>query len=293
VLRHYLLPDTGYPISDSESTLSAPSPDCCNGTVILQPEEGAIRLNGPYLNQKFSKFVNGLMEIIMKKILITSVVSLIGVALMGSAVYRAVRESKHSNKNNNVMNNEKSPAGSATIYFAGGCFWGTEHFFKQIEGVTATEVGYANGHIKNPTYEQVVQNNTGFAETVKVSYDAESVDLNRLVDLYFKSIDPTSLNKQGNDRGTQYRTGIYYTQEEQLPLIKQAMATVAKQYALPIVVEVTPLENFYTAEDYHQDYLDKNPNGYCHISPALFELARKTSVKKAAEKQADADTARA
>src|SRR5690606_29774532 len=126
-----------------------------------------------------------------------------------------------------------------------------------------------------------------------VSYDAESVDLNRLVDLYFKSIDPTSLNKQGNDRGTQYRTGIYYTQEEQLPLIKQAMATVAKQYALPIVVEVTPLENFYTAEDYHQDYLDKNPNGYCHISPALFELARKTSVKKAAEKQADADTARA
>jgi len=217
----------------------------------------------------------------MKKILITSVVFLIGFALMGSAVYRAVSGTKPSDKNNNIMNNEKAIAGSATLYFAGGCFWGTEHFFKQIEGVSATEVGYANGHIKNPTYEQVVQNNTGFAETVKVLYDPETVDLNLLLDLYFKSIDPTSLNQQGNDRGTQYRTGIYYTQEDQLPLIKQAVATVAKQYAQPIVVEVTPLENFYTAEEYHQDYLDKNPNGYCHISPALFELARKTNVKKA------------
>jgi len=199
---------------------------------------------------------------------------------MGSAVYRVVSGSKHSNKNNNVMNNEKTTAGSAIIYFAGGCFWGTEHFFKQIQGVSTTEVGYANGHIENPTYQQVVQNNTGFAETVKVTYDPETVDLNLLLDLYFKTIDPTSLNKQGNDRGTQYRTGIYYTQDEQLPLIKHAIATVAKQYAQPIVVEVTPLENFYTAEDYHQDYLDKNPNGYCHISPALFELARKANVKK-------------
>ena len=219
----------------------------------------------------------------MKKILITSVVFLIGFALMGSAVYHAVTDNnRHSNHKNNVMNNETTTAGSAIIYFAGGCFWGTEHFFKQIEGVSATEVGYANGHIKNPTYEQVVQNNTGFAETVKVAYDPETVDLNRLLDLYFKSIDPTSLNQQGNDRGTQYRTGIYYTQEDQLPLIKQAIATVAKQYAKPIVVEVTPLQNFYTAEEYHQDYLDKNPNGYCHISPALFELARKTNVKKSA-----------
>jgi methionine-R-sulfoxide reductase/methionine-S-sulfoxide reductase len=195
------------------------------------------------------------------------------------------------------MNNEKTTAGTAVIYFAGGCFWGTEHFFKQVQGVTATEVGYANGHIENPTYQQVVQDNTGFAETVKVTYDPETVDLNLLLDLYFKTIDPTSLNKQGNDRGTQYRTGIYYTDEAQRPLIKQAVETVAKQYAQPIVVEVTPLENFYTAEDYHQDYLDKNPNGYCHISPALFELARKANAAKEASatrtyQKPDAETLR-
>lgn len=233
----------------------------------------------------------------MKKIVTTSIAFLIGLALMGSAVYRVMSGSKNSNKNNNVMNNEKTTAGTAVIYFAGGCFWGTEHFFKQVQGVTATEVGYANGHIENPTYQQVVQDNTGFAETVKVTYDPETVDLDLLLDLYFKTIDPTSLNKQGNDRGTQYRTGIYYTDEAQRPLIKQAVATVAKQYAQPIVVEVTPLENFYTAEDYHQDYLDKNPNGYCHISPALFELARKANAKKEASaaqtyKKPDAETLR-
>ncbi|GGC18585.1 peptide-methionine (R)-S-oxide reductase [Parapedobacter defluvii] len=233
----------------------------------------------------------------MKKILITSAVLLIGFAFMGNAVYRVISGSKDSSKKDNIMNNEQTTAGSATIYFAGGCFWGTEHFFKQIQGVTATEVGYANGHTENPTYKQVVQDNTGFAETVKVIYDPESVDLNLLLDLYFKSIDPTSLNKQGNDRGTQYRTGIYYTTEEQLPLIKQAVATVAKQYAQPIVVEVTPLKNFYTAEDYHQDYLDKNPGGYCHISPALFELARKANSKKETSstqtyKKPDAETLR-
>ncbi len=216
----------------------------------------------------------------MKKILITSAAFLVGFALMGSAVYRLVSGENKQNKRQEVMNSEKTIAGSDIIYFAGGCFWGTEHFFKQVQGVKATEVGYANGHIENPTYKKVIQDNTGFAETVKVIYDPKEVDLNLLLDLYFKSIDPTSLNKQGNDRGTQYRTGVYYTHAEQLPLIQEAVATVAKQYAQPIVVEVTPLENFYSAEDYHQDYLDKNPNGYCHISPALFELARQANAKK-------------
>jgi len=218
-------------------------------------------------------------DMIMKKMVITSVATLIGFVLMASAFYRMVGNN-NSNKNNNIMNNEKSVEEKAVIYFAGGCFWGTEHFFKQIEGVLATEVGYANGHIENPTYKQVVQDNTGFAETVKVIYDPETVDLNLLLDLYFKTIDPTSVNKQGNDVGTQYRTGIYYTDEAQLPFIKQAVAAIAKQYTRPIAVEVTPLKNFYTAEDYHQDYLDKNPNGYCHINPALFELARKANAKK-------------
>ncbi|KMQ60317.1 peptide methionine sulfoxide reductase [Chryseobacterium angstadtii] len=160
------------------------------------------------------------------------------------------------------------------IYFAGGCFWGTEHFFQQIRGVVGTEVGYANGNTKNPTYEEVVSHTTGFAETVKVKYDPEQVDLKLLIDLYFKTIDPTSLNKQGNDRGDQYRTGIYFSNEEDGSVVKNEVLKLAKNYSKPVVVETVALKNFYKAEDYHQDYLDKNPGGYCHIEPGLFEMAK-------------------
>lgn len=163
------------------------------------------------------------------------------------------------------------------IYFAGGCFWGTEHFFQQIRGVVGTEVGYANGKTQNPTYEEVVSHTTGFAETVKVKYDPEQVDLKLLIDLYFKTIDPTSLNQQGNDRGDQYRTGIYYTDKADEALVKAEVQKLAKGYSKPVVVETIPLKNFYKAEDYHQDYLDKNPGGYCHIEPGLFEMAKKAN----------------
>ena len=166
------------------------------------------------------------------------------------------------------------------IYLAGGCFWGTEHFLKQIEGVEATQVGYANGNIANPTYQQVCTGTTDFAETVKVQYDPDEVDLPFLIDLYFKTIDPTSLNKQGGDRGTQYRTGIYYTDTADLPVIRETVDRLAANYSRPLVVEIEPLKNFYLAEDYHQDYLDKNPGGYCHINPTLFDLARKAKMKK-------------
>jgi len=166
---------------------------------------------------------------------------------------------------------------TAEIYFAGGCFWGTEHFFKQVRGVTATETGYANGNIKNPDYEAVSSNTSGFAETVKVSYDPSVISLDLLIELYFKTIDPTSMNQQGNDRGTQYRTGIYYTNKNDLPVIKSDVEKLAKGYKKPVVVEVKPLQNFYKAEDYHQDYLDKNPGGYCHIAPELFDVARKAN----------------
>lgn len=165
----------------------------------------------------------------------------------------------------------------AEIYFAGGCFWGTEHFLKQIRGVEATQVGYANSTISNPSYEQVCSGKTNAAETVKVVYDSEVVNLNLLLDLYFQTIDPTSLNRQGNDRGTQYRTGIYYTNKADIPIIKQAIKTLSAQYQKPVMIEIKPLENFYPAETYHQDYLDKNPNGYCHINPALFDMARKAN----------------
>lgn len=166
------------------------------------------------------------------------------------------------------------------IYLAGGCFWGTEHFLKQIEGVETTQVGYANGNIANPTYKQVCTGTTGFAETVKVQYDPQKVDLPFLIDLYFKTIDPTSLNKQGGDRGTQYRTGIYYTDAADLPVIKQTVQHLATAYSSPLAVEIKPLQNFYPAEDYHQNYLDKNPGGYCHIHPDLFDLASKAKMKK-------------
>lgn len=174
------------------------------------------------------------------------------------------------------------------IYLAGGCFWGTEHFLKQIRGVESTEAGYANGNTKNPTYEEVCHNNTGFAETVKVVYNPQEVSLGLILDLYFKTIDPTSINRQGNDRGSQYCTGIYYTNPADLPVIRNAISALEKNYVKPIVVEVEPLKNFYKAEGYHQDYLDKHPGGYCHISPQLFELARRANAQTTYKKKDDA-----
>lgn len=160
------------------------------------------------------------------------------------------------------------------IYFAGGCFWGTEHFFKQIRGVTFTETGYANGNTPDPTYKEVYTDRTGYAETVHVEYD-DSISLTFLVRMFFKAIDPVSLNRQGEDTGTRYRTGIYYTDPEDLPAIKAVYDEVAREYDVPLAVELQPLRNFYPAEDYHQDYLENNPDGYCHLPFELFEFARK------------------
>ena len=123
---------------------------------------------------------------------------------------------------------------AAEIYLAGGCFWGTEHFLKQIRGVESTEVGYANSIINQPTYQQVCSGETNAAETVKVVYDPETVNLSLLLDLYFKTIDPTSLNRQGNDRGTQYRTGIYYTNKADIAVINQAVRALADHIKIPL-----------------------------------------------------------
>ena len=168
------------------------------------------------------------------------------------------------------------------IYLAGGCFWGTEHYFKQIEGVVFTEVGFANGHTENPTYQEVYTDQTGFAETVHVRFSPDVVSLEFLLQMFFKAIDPTSLNKQGHDEGTRYRTGVYYTDPADVPVIEAVFAEEQKNYELPLAVEKLPLQNFYTAEEYHQDYLDKNPDGYCHLPQSLFEFARnaKAGLKK-------------
>ena len=163
------------------------------------------------------------------------------------------------------------------IYLAGGCFWGTEHFFKQIDGVVETEVGFANGQTDKPTYEQVYTDTTGYAETVHVTYDSDKVGLDFLLRMFFAAIDPTSLNKQGHDEGTRYRTGIYYTDAADLPTIEQIFAEEQSKCAQPLVVEKLPLQNFYPADEYHQDYLDKHPDGYCHLPKALFDMARKAN----------------
>ncbi len=160
-----------------------------------------------------------------------------------------------------------------TIYLAGGCYWGTEHFLKQVHGVLDTTVGFANGNVPNPTYNQVCTHTTGFAETVCVCYD--DVALEQLLELYYMTIDPTSVNRQGEDEGDQYRTGIYYTDPADLPVIQQSIRQLASRYKAPIVIEVEPLRNFYPAHEDHQDYLDKNPFGYCHINPELFSLAKR------------------
>lgn len=153
-----------------------------------------------------------------------------------------------------------------TIYFAGGCFWGVEAYFARIYGVADTVSGYANGTGENPSYEEVIQGDKAFVETVKVTYDPERVSLDELIEHLFSVIDPTSENKQGNDVGIQYRSGIYYDEAMDATTVEEAIKKEQQQYDKPIVTEAEPLQNFYLAEAYHQDYLVKNPNGYCHIN---------------------------
>lgn len=157
------------------------------------------------------------------------------------------------------------------IYFAGGCFWGVEEYFSRIPGVYEAESGYANGTTENPSYEDVCYRNTGHAETVHVRYDPDLVSLKTLTEQYFKIVDPLSVNRQGNDAGSQYRTGVYYTDEADLPVLEAVFAAEQEKHDQQLAVELKPLENFYLAEEYHQDYLKKNPNGYCHIDFSTLE----------------------
>ncbi len=167
------------------------------------------------------------------------------------------------------------------IYLAGGCFWGLEKYLAYVHGVKSTQAGYANGNNEHPTYEEVCHNNTGHAETVKVTYDPATLPLEFLLDLYYEAIDPVSHNWQGGDSGDQYRTGIYYVSKEDVPAIKNSIARLQGCYSKPIAIEVLPLRNYSVAEEYHQKYLDKNPGGYCHIGKAQFEKVAKARVNQA------------
>lgn len=161
------------------------------------------------------------------------------------------------------------------IFLAGGCFWGLQKYMAGVYGVLATDVGYANGHTPDPTYRQVCAHTTGYAETVRVVYDPKRASLDFILRMFFKAIDPTSVNRQGNDVGDQYRSGVYYAQPEALPVIQSAIDTLAGTLDKPVAIEVRPLQSYYLAEAEHQDYLRKHPDGYCHISDKACAAAGK------------------
>lgn len=158
------------------------------------------------------------------------------------------------------------------IYLAGGCFWGVEHYFKQIMGVISTKVGYANGNSTDPTYENLKF--TNHTEAVLVKYDPTIVGLEFLLEMFYKIIDPTSVNKQGNDVGTQYRSGIYYENSLDLEIIEKSIAKLEEKLSKKVAIEVLKIENYTDAENYHQNYLELNQNGYCHIQKSDFDYAK-------------------
>lgn len=162
-----------------------------------------------------------------------------------------------------------------TIVFAGGCFWGTEAYYRQLKGVLDTEVGYAQGHTENPTYEQVCSHTTGYAEVVRVTYDPTQISLVELLDHLFRFIDPFAHNRQGNDIGDQYRTGIYTTDDEDALIVQNYLRQKAMELGHVLAVVWEPLARYYPAEAYHQDYLQKNPGGYCHVDLSLIRPQEK------------------
>ena len=156
-----------------------------------------------------------------------------------------------------------------TIYLAGGCFWGVQHYFDQFDGILNTTVGYANGNSENPEYKDVKAGLTGHAETLEIQYDDTIISLSKILDLYFDIIDPVSVNQQGEDIGISYRTGIYYVDETDLEIIQDKYNEIQEKYDAALAVELEPLINFFNAEEYHQKYLDKNPGAYCHIPASI------------------------
>ena len=153
-----------------------------------------------------------------------------------------------------------------TIYLAGGCYWGAEKYLSNIAGVQETEVGFANGHVDAPAYVQVKKGDTGHAETVRVVYDDAILPLEKLLRLFFRIIDPTSFEQQGEDVGNQYRTGVYWVDAADEAVVRAELSKLQAQHSAPVVVEACELACFYPAEEYHQKYLDKIPGGYCHVS---------------------------
>ncbi len=155
------------------------------------------------------------------------------------------------------------------IVLAGGCFWGVQEYFKRLKGVATTTVGYVNGNIKNPTYEDLKKMKATHAEACEIYYDKEQISLSTLLNHMFRFIDPLSVNKQGGDKGIQYRTGIYYQDQNDKEEIDEFIKKQEEKYNQKLAVEVQVEDGYYLAEEYHQDYLAKNPHGYCHVNMNL------------------------
>ena len=236
----------------------------------------------------------------MKKSLVVVLTGLIIITVMaassGCGKGSTMNMNNDESKGKTVNKPVQPPLGSGhrEIWLAGGCFWGLEAYLDKLDGVVYADVGYANGNTENPTYEQVCYSNTGHAEAVYVQYDPQRIDLATLLTYFFKVVDPTSLNRQGNDRGIQYRSGIYYKDPADKATIEQVVAGEQKKYSTKIVTEVLPLRNYYVAETYHQKYLDKNPNGYCHIDLKSLDKdpMNKKNVKEKADKQPESVVAK-
>lgn len=155
------------------------------------------------------------------------------------------------------------------IWLAGGCFWGVEAYFMQLKGVITTRVGYGQGNTADPTYKQVCSGITGYTEVCELTYDEELLSLEKVLEHFFRIINPVTLNRQGPDEGSQYRSGVYYLDAGDREVIIDFIKDKQTIYKEPIVVEVEPVRNFHLAEDYHQEYLQKTPGGYCHVNLML------------------------
>ena len=183
------------------------------------------------------------------------------------AANKIVKQNKAKYKKGTKKMNKSDK--TKVIHLAGGCFWGLEAYMQKLNGVEDAISGYANGKTENPTYYDL--HTSGHAETVKVIYKPEIISLEDLLTHYLRVVNPVSVNKQGNDVGTQYRSGIYYTDKNDKKVIDNILKKEQTKHDKPIAIEVLPLKHFFEAEEYHQDYLEKNPNGYCHIDLSLAE----------------------
>jgi peptide-methionine (S)-S-oxide reductase len=197
---------------------------------------------------------------------VTLMVILAGCAPMGSMTARAVDSQRK--KETKRMEQEKSPHGRETATLAGGCFWCTEAIFRELKGVEKVEPGYSGGRTVNPTYEQVCTGSTGHAESIQITFDPRVISYRDLLHIFFTTHDPTTLNRQGADAGTQYRSAIFYHNEAQKQVAQKVIKEITAEriWKDPIVTEVTPFTRFYRAEDYHRNYFERNPDqSYCRI----------------------------